>query len=246
MGWGNLRVINEDRIAPGTGFGTHGHRDMEIISYVLSGELAHKDTHGQRQGHPARRRAAHERRPRRDAQRVQPRAGPDHALPADLDRAERHRHRAGYEQKTLRRPEKRGKLRLVASPDGAEGSVKINADARLYAGLFDGAESADAATGSGRKGYVHLVRGELRSTASRWQAATPPSCRAKPAVHAAERQGRRSAGVRPRPSPDPPAIPVPVPVTKQSRKEFPMATLAPATTLRHHRRHRVAPRRTCH
>jgi len=161
MGFGNLRVINEDRIAPGTGFGTHGHRDMEIISYVLSGELAHKDSMGNVKGIPPG-----------DVQRMSAGTGVQHS---------EFNHAAGqtthflqiwiepnvrgippsYEQKTFAEVEKRGALRLVASPDGAQGSVKIHADAALYAGLLNGDESATLALNPARKTYVHLVRGAL-------------------------------------------------------------------------------------
>jgi redox-sensitive bicupin YhaK (pirin superfamily) len=161
MGWGNLRVINEDRIAPGTGFGTHGHRDMEIISYVLEGNLAHKDSMGNVKGIPPG-----------DVQRMSAGTGVQHSEFNHAPDQVTHFLQiwiqpnvtgipASYEQKTFPETEKRGKLRLVASPDSAEGSVKINASARLYSGLFDGAESADLQLASGRKGYVHLVRGEL-------------------------------------------------------------------------------------
>ena len=161
MGFGNLRVINEDRIAPGTGFGTHGHRDMEIISYVLSGELAHKDTMGNVKGIPPG-----------DVQRMSAGRGVQHSefnhAPNDIT------HflqiwiepnvtgiAPSYEQKTFADAEKQGNLRLVASNDGAQGSVTIHADARLYAGLFDGDQTAKLALDPKRKSYVHLVHGEL-------------------------------------------------------------------------------------
>jgi redox-sensitive bicupin YhaK (pirin superfamily) len=161
MGFGNLRVINEDRIAPGTGFGTHGHRDMEIISYVLQGNLAHKDSMGNVKGIPPG-----------DVQRMSAGTGVQHS---EFNHAEGQTTHflqiwiepnvkgiaPGYEQKTFSADEKRGKLRLVASNDGAEGSVTVNADAKIYAGLLDGSESAALALNPARKTYVQLVSGSL-------------------------------------------------------------------------------------
>ena len=161
MGWGNLRVINEDRIAPGMGFGTHGHRDMEIISYVLEGNLAHKDSMGNVKGIPpgdVQRMSAG-----RGVQHSEFNHAPDqttHFLQIWIEPDERGIP-ASYEQKTFDAADKRGALRLVASPDGADGSVQIHADAALYAGLFDGDEQARLALNPARKAYVHLVRGEL-------------------------------------------------------------------------------------
>jgi len=161
MGWGNLRVINEDRIAPGTGFGTHGHRDMEIVSYVLQGNLAHKDSMGNVKGIPPG-----------DVQRMSAGTGVQHSEFNHAPQQTTHFLQiwiepnakgipASYEQKTFDDSAKRGKLRLVAAPDGAEGAVTIHANARIYAGLFDGSESAELQLATGRKGYVHVVRGEL-------------------------------------------------------------------------------------
>jgi hypothetical protein len=161
MGFGNLRVINEDRVAAGAGFGTHGHKDMEIISYVLSGELAHKDSMGNVESIPPG-----------DVQRMSAGRGVMHS--EFNHKADQTTHflqiwiepnvrgiAPGYEQKNFTEAEKRGRLRLVASPDGADGSVLLHADARLYAGLFDGDEQAPLALDPKRKSYVHLVRGEL-------------------------------------------------------------------------------------
>lgn len=161
MGFGNLRVINEDWIAAGKGFGTHGHRDMEIITYVVSGELAHKDSMGNVKTIPPG-----------DVQRMSAGTGVQHSefnhepdstthllqiwIEPDVTGIQ-----PGYEQKTFADAGKRGQLRLVASPDGADGSVVIHANARLYAGLLDGAQSARLALDSNRKCYVHLVRGAL-------------------------------------------------------------------------------------
>lgn len=159
--FGVLRVINEDRVAPGRGFGTHAHRDMEIISYVLDGELEHRDSMGNgsvmRPGDVQRMSAGsgvqHSER--------NPSAGrPVHFLQIWL-RPQRTGLRPDYEQKHFTAEEKRGRLRLVVSPDGAEGSVRMNQDARLYAGLFDGGEQATLGIASGRRAYVHLVRGAL-------------------------------------------------------------------------------------
>jgi len=159
--WGPLRVINEDRVAPGQGFGTHGHRDMEIISYVLEGALAHRDSMGngasivpgEVQRMSAGTGVTH-------SEYNHDRAGTTHFLqiwiiPSRMGVA------PGYEQKAFPEAEKRGRLRLVASPDGAEGSVRMHQDARLYAGLFDGDEAATLSLAPGRLGYVHLVRGAL-------------------------------------------------------------------------------------
>ena len=162
MGWGNLRVINEDRIAPGTGFGTHGHRDMEIISYVLSGNLAHQDSMGNVKGIPPG-----------DVQRMSAGSGVRHSEFNHAEGQETHFLQIwiepnemgvdpGYEQKTVPGSAKRGQLALVAAPEAAEHTVKIHADARLYAGLFDGAENASLALNPARKAYVFLVRGQLQ------------------------------------------------------------------------------------
>jgi hypothetical protein len=159
--FGVLRVINEDRVVPGAGFGTHGHRDMEIISYVLDGELAHKDSTG----------TSSVIRPG-DVQRMSAGRGVmhsefnnSHAKPVHFLQIWIQPDVAGiapeYEQKQFTADEKRGRLRLVASPDGADGSVRIHQDARLYAGLFDGTERATLETAPGRRVYVHVARGRV-------------------------------------------------------------------------------------
>jgi redox-sensitive bicupin YhaK (pirin superfamily) len=162
MGFGPLRVINEDRVAPGMGFGTHGHRDMEIISYVLSGELAHRDSMGNgsviRPG---------------DVQRMSAGRGVMHSEFNHAAKETTHFLQIwiqpdqtgiapSYEEKRFEDADKRGRVRLVASPDGAEGSVRIHQDARVYAGLFDGDESARLEVKAGRRVYVHVARGSIQ------------------------------------------------------------------------------------
>ena len=161
MGFGPLRVINEDRVASGQGFGTHGHRDMEIISYVLEGSLEHKDsmgngsvmTYGDVQRMSAGSGVLHsEYNPSRDAG--------VHFLQIWIEPSVRGI-APGYEQTRFDPADKRGRLRLVASPDGADGSVTIHQDVRLYAGLFDGEESALLPIDPGRRAYVHVARGSV-------------------------------------------------------------------------------------
>jgi redox-sensitive bicupin YhaK (pirin superfamily) len=161
MGFGNLRVINDDYIAPGTGFGTHGHRDMEIVTYVLSGALAHKDSLGTGAvilpGDVQRMSAG------RGVQHSEFNHAPDattHLLQIWILPSEQGIE-PGYEQKQFDAADKRGRLRLVASPDGRDGAVTIHADASIHAGLFDGGERAEVALDPQRKTYVHLVRGQL-------------------------------------------------------------------------------------
>jgi quercetin 2,3-dioxygenase len=161
MGFSALRVINEDRIQPGTGFGTHGHRDMEIISYVLQGALGHKDSMGTGStivpGDVQRMSAGSGVR---HSEFNHDKAQVTHFLQIWIEPSVRGI-APGYEQKHFDAASKRGRLRLVASPDGADGSVTIHQDARIYAGLFDGAESARLPVASGRNAYLHLVRGKL-------------------------------------------------------------------------------------
>jgi redox-sensitive bicupin YhaK (pirin superfamily) len=158
---GPLRVINEDRVAAGQGFGTHGHRDMEIISYVLDGELAHKDSMGNgstiRPG---------------DVQRMSAGSGVRHSEfnPSSTNpvhflqiwiQPNAQGIEPSYEEKRFSVQEKRGRLRMIASPDQADGSVLIHQDARVYAGLFDGEETAALSIVPGRTLYVHVARGTV-------------------------------------------------------------------------------------
>jgi redox-sensitive bicupin YhaK (pirin superfamily) len=159
--FGPLRVINEDRVQADEGFGTHGHRDMEIISYVLAGQLAHRDSMGNgstiRPG---------------DVQRMSAGSGvrhsefnpsttdPTHFLQIWIQPAEQNID-PSYEEKHFADAEKRGRLRLIVSPDRAQGSLLIHQDARLYAGLFDGDEQAEFTVAKGRRVYVHVARGTL-------------------------------------------------------------------------------------
>ncbi len=162
MGWGNLRVINEDRVAPGKGFGSHAHRDMEIVSYVLQGTLAHQDSMGNVKSIPAG-----------DVQRMSAGTGVQHSefnfspnetthflqiwIEPDVMGI-----KPSYEQTTFSDAARQGRLCLVASPDGVQSSVTLHADARLYAGLFDVGQNATLKLSAGRKGYVHLVRGAIK------------------------------------------------------------------------------------
>jgi hypothetical protein len=161
MGFGPLRVINEDRVQPGQGFGTHGHRDMEIISYVLEGGLAHKDSMGNgsviRPG---------------DVQRMSAGTGVRHSEYNASDKDPVHflqiwiepnvrNAPPGYEEKHFEPAEKRGKLRLIASPDGRDGSVTIRQDAFLYATVLDGSDTVEFGQRAGRRTYVHVIRGEV-------------------------------------------------------------------------------------
>lgn len=161
MHFGPLRVINEDWIVANTGFGTHPHKEMEIVTYILEGELTHQDSMGHREVI----------RPN-DVQRMSAGTGVRHS--------ELNRHHTEachflqiwitpdqkglsptYEQTTINPTEKRGKLRLVAAPDGAQGATTIHSDTRLYAGLFDSAEAATHPLAADRIAYVHVARGSL-------------------------------------------------------------------------------------
>lgn len=162
VGFSDLRVINDDRVAPGGGFGTHPHRDMEILSYVLEGALEHRDTIGNgsviRPG---------------DVQMMSAGTGIAHSE-YNHSRAEgvhflqiwilpeRQGLRPEYQQAHFPEADKRGRLRLILSRDGREGSLRLNQDAAVHAGLFDGAESDELALAPGRVAYVHLARGALR------------------------------------------------------------------------------------
>lgn len=159
--FGPLRVINEDWVAPKSGFGTHGHRDMEIITYVLEGSLTHKDSMGNGstilpgnvQRMSAGRGVQHSEFNHDPAQQV-------HLLQIWIMPNQRGID-PGYEEKHFSVEEKRGRLRLVASEDGRDGSVLIHQDAQVYAGLLDGAETAVHALPIGRLAYVHVARGKV-------------------------------------------------------------------------------------
>ncbi|CAM3788438.1 pirin family protein [Polynucleobacter brandtiae] len=161
MGWGNLRVINEDRVAAGMGFGKHSHQNMEIISYVLSGKLAHEDSIGNIETIPPG-----------DIQRMSAGSGVSHSEFNHAQDQTTHflqiwiepkvlEIEPGYEQKSIPVASKDGALCLVASPDGLHEAVKIHADAKIYLGLFNGAQSAQLNLLAQRKAYVHLIRGAL-------------------------------------------------------------------------------------
>ena len=161
MGYGPLRVINDDRVQPGQGFGTHGHRDMEIITYVLEGALEHKDSMGNgsiiRPGNVQRMSAGtgvrhSEFNPSRDEG--------VHLLQIWIE-PKITGVKPGYEEKQFGPAEKKGRLRLIASPDGREGSVTIHQDACVYAAMLDGKDAVAHRLEPGRLAYVHVARGAV-------------------------------------------------------------------------------------
>jgi hypothetical protein len=166
MGYGPLRVINEDRVKPGSGFGTHGHRDMEIVTYVLDGALGHEDSMGNGSTIVPG-----------DVQRMSAGTGVRHSeFNHDKSNVTHFLQiwiepsltgiKPSYEQKHFAPADKRGRLRLIASPDGRDGSVTIHQDALIHAGLFDGAERARIELAPGRKAYVHVARGKAQVNGS--------------------------------------------------------------------------------
>ncbi len=170
VGFGPLRVINEDRVAPGQGFGRHGHRDMEIISYVLEGALEHKDSIGTGSViEPG------------DVQRMSAGTGVQHSeynhSPTGLVHflqiwiePNQRGVPPSYEQKRFTAEDKKGRLRLVASPDGAQGSVKIHQDAWVYASVLDDKDAASYSLPAGHKAYVHVARGAVEVNGQRLSA----------------------------------------------------------------------------
>jgi len=188
MGWGNLRVLNDDRIAPGTGFGTHGHRDMEIVSVVLDGELAHRDS----MGHgttivPG------------EVQRMTAGTGVRHSENNPSTLAPTHflqiwlLPRAPslapcYEQKAFAADQRRGRLCRVGAPDGRDGALTLNADATLYAGQFDGAQAARLDLAPDRLGYVFVARGELQVNGQRLAAGDAAAFDREPAIELSQGQ----------------------------------------------------------
>ena len=182
MHFGPLRVINEDWVAAGTGFGMHPHKDMEIVTYILDGELTHQDSMGHQEVI----------RPN-DVQRMSAGTGVFHSEfnrhPADTCHLlqiwimpEQKDLTPEYEQTAFDPAEKRGKLRLVAAPDGAEGAVTIHADTRLYAGLFNDTESAKHLLPADRMAYVHVARGTLTINGEALSAGDALMLRDEPAV----------------------------------------------------------------
>ncbi len=162
MGFGPLRVINDDKVQPGQGFGTHGHRDMEIITYVLEGGLEHKDSMGNgsiiRPGNVQRMSAGtgvrhSEFNPSRDEG--------VHFLQIWIE-PKITGAKPGYEEKQFGPAEKKGQLRLIASPDGREGSVTIGQDATVYASMLEGKDAVAHRLAPGRRAYVHVARGAVK------------------------------------------------------------------------------------
>ena len=162
MGFRALRVINDDRVTAGQGFGTHPHRDMEIISYVLEGALAHRDstgtdgviTPGDVQRMSAGTGVRHSEQNGSKTEGV-------HFLQIWIQ-PDRLGVKPSYEQKHFGPAEKQGRLRLIASPDGADGSVTINADTRLYASVLGAGQAASLELVAGRHAWVHVARGEVK------------------------------------------------------------------------------------
>jgi len=182
MGFRTLRVINEDRVKPGVGFGKHGHRDMEIISYVLEGALGHSDSMG----------TGSTIRPG-EVQRMSAGTGVTHSeMNASEEEPvhflqiwivpEKGGIRPSYEQKKFEDEERRGKLRLVASPDAADGSVTIHQDVRLYSTLLDGDQAVSHEFRPGRYGWVQVARGEVELNGQTLRAGDGAAIEGEPAV----------------------------------------------------------------